>query len=282
MCGPSGRFTPSPRLDLPEATDPSHGPASPENAGSVRSRLVRTVLAATLALASPVLARGEQCPDDGTAPVPVEVEVTTVPIVVPSTTADYFVLYVKHDVDGTEVEVPVLVKLGAAGTTTLAENVEALAIECYRVEKYQVADPADVDGDCVDDITELGDPVAMNPVNPAADVPLNDGAVAIPDRATFETYAYADSNERLFLKYIVLGVDTDRPRVYFQNTYLYNSHKEFMDAIGLTQAEMSRGSIVYDPALVTPMVDPASTTTRTNGQASRSATPSPLRHAFIR
>ena len=90
MCGPSGRFTPSPRLDLPEATDPSHGPASPENAGSVRSRLVRTVLAVALALTSPVLARAEQCPDDGTAPVPVEVTVTAVPIVVTSTTDDYF------------------------------------------------------------------------------------------------------------------------------------------------------------------------------------------------
>ena len=41
-------------------------------------------------MASPVLAQGEQCPSDGTAPVPVEVTVTSVPIVVTSTTADYF------------------------------------------------------------------------------------------------------------------------------------------------------------------------------------------------
>ena len=90
MHGSCGQFTPSPRLDLPEATDPSYGPASPENAGSVRSRLVRTVLAGALALASPVLAQGEQCPGDGTAPTPVEVTVTSLPIVVSSTTADYF------------------------------------------------------------------------------------------------------------------------------------------------------------------------------------------------
>ena len=91
------------------------------------------VLAAALALASPVLARGEQCPDDGTAPVRVEVTVTAVPIVVTSTTADYFVLYAKHDVDGTEVELPVLVKLGEVGTTTLAENVPALPANRYSV-----------------------------------------------------------------------------------------------------------------------------------------------------
>ena len=105
---------------------------------------------------------------------------TAVPIVVESTTADYgFVLYVSHEVDAdTTVDIPVLVKRGEAGTTTLAENVEAQTAERYRVEKYLVADPADVDGDCVDDITELNDLGAMNPVNPAADVPLNDGAVA--------------------------------------------------------------------------------------------------------
>ena len=68
-------------------------------------------------------------PDRCCDPTPVAVAVTAVPIVVTSTTADYFVLYVKHDVDGTEVEIPVLVKLGEAGTTTLAENVEALPVE---------------------------------------------------------------------------------------------------------------------------------------------------------
>ena len=91
--------------------------------------------------------------------------VDAVPIVVESTTADYFVLYVSHDVDGTEVDLPVLVKRGEAGTTTLEENVEALPAERYRVEKYLIADPADVDGDCIDDITELDDLGTMNPVD---------------------------------------------------------------------------------------------------------------------
>ena len=69
----------------------------------------------------------EPCEGGGYNPTPVAVAVTSVPIVVTSTTDEYFVLYVKHDVDGTEVEMPVLVKLGQAGTTTLAENVAALA-----------------------------------------------------------------------------------------------------------------------------------------------------------
>ena len=68
---------------------PSHSAHAPRAAG-LRAHSLLMVLAAALALASPVLARGEQCPDDGTAPVPVEVTVTAVPIVVTSTTADYF------------------------------------------------------------------------------------------------------------------------------------------------------------------------------------------------
>ena len=80
------------------------------------------------------------------------------------------------------MELPVLVKRGEAGTTTLAENVEAMPAERYRVEKYLIADPADIDGDCIDDITELGDPAGMSPLNPAPAIALSDGAVAIPDK----------------------------------------------------------------------------------------------------
>ena len=125
--------------------------------------------------------------------------VTSVPIVVTSTTDDYFVLYVKHDVDGTEVELPVLVKLGEAGTTTLAENVEALPRERYRVEKYLITDPADVDGDCIDDITELNDLGGKNPVNPATNIALSDGAVAVPDRQTMQTLSGYNSIVKFIL-----------------------------------------------------------------------------------
>ena len=100
----------------------------------------------------PIQAQGdpqsEMCSGNSYNTTPTAVQVNAVPIVVNSTTADYFVLYVSHDVDAdTTVDIPVLVKKGEAGTTTLAENVEALPEERYRVEKYLIADPADVDGD---------------------------------------------------------------------------------------------------------------------------------------
>ena len=193
----------------------------------------------------------EPCSGGGYDPTPTPVDVEAVPIVVESTTADYFVLYVSHDVDGAEVELPVLVKKGGDGTTALAENLAALPKERYRVEKYLVSDPADVDGDCIDDITELGDPVGMNPVNPAAAIELSKGAVAIPDRATFDALSLGDT---AIIKFTIFGADTDSPGVYFQNTNTYNSHFHFLPAIGIDpyMPGLLSGYLDYVPRLFAP------------------------------
>ena len=183
------------------------------------------------------------------SPSPVEVE--AVPIVVESTTDEYFVLYVRHELDAdTTLWMPVSVTLGKEGTTTLAENVAALPKERYRVEKYLIACPADVDGDGIDDITELADPVGMNPVNPAAAIDFGDGAVAVPDWGTFDTL----SSSGFSLKFVMLGTDTDRPRVYFQNTKTHSIHLDFLDAVGIEPGTdgLLRGEVAYDPELVAP------------------------------
>ena len=120
------------------------------------------------------------------------------------------------------------------------------------MEKYLIADPADVDGDCIDDITELGDPVGMSPVNPAPGIEYSDGTVAVPERGTFERLAYHSSGEKLHLKFILLGWDTATPGVYFMNTTTHPVHQSFLDAVGLEQGNVIVGSIVYDPELVAP------------------------------
>ena len=193
------------------------------------------------------------CPDPQGSPTPTPVTFDAVPIVVPSTTDEYFALYATFDVDGETWEMPVAVTLGEAGTTTLSENVEALPAERYRVEKYLVADPGDVDGDCVDDITELADLGSMNPVNPAAAIDLTDGAVAVPDQATFDALAFDKSN----LKFVLLDMDTARPRLYFINTETHTHHRFFQEAVGLEpfQSEsptMLLGTITYDVNLMAP------------------------------
>ena len=194
-------------------------------------------------------AAARPCEDGYDAPTPAEVAVTEVPVVVESTTADYFVLYASHDGDGSStVEYPVRVVRGQEGTTTLSENVAALPAERYRVERYLVADPADVDGDCIDELGDLG---TLNPVNPTAAMDLSHGAVAIPDWETFETLAY-DPGNQLVVKYIIVDVDTDRPNIYFINTNTFKTHAPFVDLVGINRSGSLQGTIVYDPNLIAP------------------------------
>ena len=190
----------------------------------------------------------DTCSGGGYDPTPTAVTVDAVPIVVGSTTAEYFVLYVRHDVDGTEVELPVSVKRGETGTTALSENVAALPAERYRVEKYLVADPADVDGDCIDDITELDNLGRMNPVNSAAAIELTDGVVSVPDLDTLDSIRMAHG----YVKFVLFGTDTDRPGVYFGNTKTHSSHASLLEAVGLDDANVITGSLMYDTGIVAP------------------------------
>ncbi len=163
-------------------------------------------------------------------------------------------LYVKHDVEGTELDLPVLVKRGEAGTTTLAENVEALPAERYTVEKYLIADPADVDGDCIDDITELDDLGNKNPVNPGDAIDLSDGALAISNLETFETLTRLFGSHA-YLKFVVVGMNTARPAVYFANTETHPYHGAFETSVlGLESGDPTviRGLVGYSPEIVAP------------------------------
>ena len=202
-------------------------------------------------LEAPVAQEAKTCEEGHVPPTPAEIAVTAVPIVVESTTADYFVLYASHSVDGTTVEDPVQVVPGGEGTTTLSENVPALSIDRYRVEKYSIAEPADVDGDCTDDITELKDLGRLNPVNPGVAIESVKGAVAIPDMETFEALAYRNTSAgNLIIKFVISDIDTDRPSVYFQNMSRYARHGDFIDAMGLSLLRSVRAELHYDPEVV--------------------------------
>ena len=160
---------------------------------------------------------GDQCPD----PTPTEIVVSSVPIQVSSTASDYFVLYA--NVGGSDI--PVQVKRGESGTTTLEENIKALPASDYRVEKYAVADPADVDGDCLDDLTD------PSPLNHSYRVELDpaDGAMVIADSAHFWNLATTYGTVRFTL----IEVDSSTPELYFQNTKTHQSHLPFLDLLGI-------------------------------------------------
>ena len=206
-------------------------------------------LAGALAVFVTLPARA-QGPPACSNPIPTAVAVDAVPIVVTSTTDDYFVLYAGFTDDGTAVESPVAVVRGQAGTTTLEENVAALPKERYRVEKYLVADPADVDGDCIDDITELDNLGSMNPVNPAGTIDLEHGALAIVDRGAYEALSYEAFSIDLpeIVKFVLPDLGAVHQPLYFMNTEEYPGHGGFLEFLGL-QVGYSRGELVYVPHL---------------------------------
>ena len=127
-----------------------------------------------------------------------------------------------------------------------------------------VADPADIDGDCIDDITELGDPVGMNPLNRAKAISFRNGAVAIPDRETFERLSYkgraipyvSSLQDLEFVKFYIVERFSSRPIVYFMNTNTHRLHVDFWRAIGGSgddrQPTISQGQIVFHPNVVAP------------------------------
>ncbi len=198
------------------------------------------------------------------APAATAVEVQAVPAIIESTTEEYFVLYVRPDLDS-EREFSVSVTLGEDGTTTLTEQLYPLPKEHYRVEKFLIADPGDIDNDCIDDITELGDPVGMNPLNPARAVPFRDGAVAIPDREAFEALSYKGRDvpyhrhlqDLEFVKFYIIGSSADNMGIYFINTETHRIHPDFGDAIGLWEDPLwgqgyMGGEIIYHPNVIAP------------------------------
>jgi len=147
----------------------------------------------------------------------------------------------------------------------LTDNLEALSPESYRVERYLVDDPADIDGDCIDDITELVGLGSMNPVNPAPAVSIHNGAVAIPDRGTFEALSHKFdnvSNRPLYLtglqfvKFWIFDLNSDRPVVYFMNTMTHPHHSSFYREIPFWGGGAGRnrisGMIVYYPNVLAP------------------------------
>ena len=216
------------RVDLPEEGDET----GPTPAPGPRGVAVQ-----------PSDAQAETCPGGDFNQTPTAVEVTAVPIVVTSTADEYFVLYVSHDVEGTELDLPVLVKRGSAGSTTLAENVEALPAERYSVEKYLVADPADVDMDCLDD---LADPSPLNHSH-RFELDPEDGAMMIANLARFEELANAG-----VVKFVLVELASSTPEIYFQNTEKYFRHTEFAALLGIDDGNTiwAPAEIKYDPNIL--------------------------------
>jgi hypothetical protein len=105
-----------------------------------------------------------------------------------------------------------------------------------RAVLHDVASPVDTDGDGSDDIVELASPGTLNPLNPAPAIGLIDGATQLPDRASYEELSHRDNfpgaqNIRE-VKFVIFGVHTDSPELYFVNSNTHTYHQAFANSQG--------------------------------------------------
>ena len=215
-----------------------------------------SVAAATALVLVPAgaLASAQTCPDVSEAPVPVDLAVSALPMNVEATAADYFVLYAIFGDGETAFEHPVSVTLGRDGTVTLEQTTATLPADRFRVEKYLRSEPGDVDGDCVDDMTELANPVTMSPVNAAAAIERQYGGVSVPDAATFDAFAYVFASGVKRAKYMVFDLETAQPKLYVQDTNRSFHHARFLTEISAhVSGDIStRGALHYDANMPAP------------------------------
>ena len=180
-------------------------------------------------------------------------------IEVPSSTDRYHVLYYRPAPDDAATEYAVAIHRGEAGSVVLSEPLRAESGGAYRVATHSASAAGDVDGDGIDDLTELDRSLAgaRAPLNHAAAVAIRDGAVAIPDMATFQRLSYQGpvrvDQELAGLEHLKFFV-TRGSAVYFMNTNSWDMHFLFWkNVIGLANAELDMfGVLTYFPNVVGP------------------------------
>ena len=186
---------------------------------------------------------------------------------VSSSEAYYYVLYLSGSLDDIDNQIPVSMRLGQPGSTLMTEP---LGIHphgsYYRVAQYLRSEPEDMDGDGVDDVTELlGQENGLRaPLNPAFTVNIENGANSIPDHETFALLSYQGGDvlrdthleDLEFVKFYLVDVDTDKPFTLFMNTVTHRAHRRFATAVGLPTGDRGpqapgqmRGEIIYHPHL---------------------------------
>ena len=131
---------------------------------------------------------------------------------------------------------PVTIVRGAAAPVEVRDNAPLGDSGFMRAILHDVASPADSDGDGIDDITELDSPTSLNPLNPAPAISSVDGSTLLLDRAAYEAFSHRDNfpgaqNIRE-VKFVIFGIHTDSPELYFVNSNTHIYHYRFAVAAG--------------------------------------------------
>ena len=169
----------------------------------------------------------------------------------------YYILEAQHN---TDFEWPASITMGSEGTMVISAPGAAYPLDQYSIWEYDLANPGDIDGDGIDDVTEYNTMPADAPLNYAEAVDIYDGTTSIPDAETFMELAVINNvgwapflDDQLYVKFGILNRDGPNPQVYFINSNTHTVHPSFWAAIGADViGDDSSGEIVFNPTQINP------------------------------
>lgn len=170
----------------------------------------------------------------------------------------YYILKAFHEPNNYESVTSIT--MGVDGNMIISEPLSAFPLQNYQITSYSIANPGDIDGDGIDDITEYNNMPTDAPLNFAEAVDFQDGTTSIDDAATFASLAVVEDvpwapflNGQQFVKFGILDRDTDEPKVYFINSNTHFIHANFFQAIGANvNGDDGSGEIVFNPNDISP------------------------------
>ena len=170
----------------------------------------------------------------------------------------YYVLEAQHS---PSFEWPASVTMGVDGAMIITSPGAAYDnMSDYTITEWDVANPGDIDGDGIDDMTEYNNMPTDGPINYAPAVDFIDGCTSIPDADTFMELATVNNvgwapflDGQLYVKFGILNRDTPNPEVYFINSNTHTIHAAFFSSIGANvTGDDSSGEIVFNPNTLNP------------------------------
>jgi len=171
----------------------------------------------------------------------------------------YYILKVRHN-NTSAFDLSTSLTPGKAGTTIITESLGNYPVDHYQVIEYSTLSPGDIDGDGINDIQEYNQIPEQNPLNPAAQITINNGLVAIDSLSTYNALSLVQNvvpwseylNGKVYVKFIIVDFLTGNPRVYFINTETHNLHSDFSSTIGIDNVgdQVKRGQIIYHPTSI--------------------------------
>lgn len=176
-----------------------------------------------------------------------------------SSNQKYYLLQVRHHPDSA-FTLTTSMTLGQPGTTIITEPLRAYPLTHYQVLEYDLNNPADTDGDGINDLSEFNSMPLKAPLNTASTIPTEHALVTLNTLAAFQTVSTEENgtpwveylNDVEYTKFIILDFYTTHPKIYFINSNTYNLHADFANYLGINHLSptLVKGQLIYNPHIL--------------------------------